>query len=73
MNGHDAVIGQLRADLADQLIPEILACLRFPFEIQDIHGVKREVVIPFDMEVGSNWGKQSATNPDGLTKWKPKT
>jgi DNA polymerase I len=73
MNGHDAVIGQLRADLADQLIPEILACLRFPFEIQDIHGVKREVVIPFDMEVGSNWGKKSATNPDGLTKWKPKT
>lgn len=72
MNGHDAAIGQIRADLADQLIPEILEEMRFPFEVTDIHGIKRTVVIPFDMEVGLNWAKASDANPDGLRKWKPK-
>lgn len=72
MNGHDAAIGQIRADLADSLIPEVLREMRFPFEVQDIHGKVRTVEIPFDMEVGRNWGKYDpTTNPEGLKKWKP--
>ena len=71
MNGHDAVIGQIREDLADKLIPELLAEMRFPFEVTDIHGKVRTVEIPFDMEVGRNWGKYDADkNPGGLKKWK---
>lgn len=73
MNGHDAVIGQIREDVAEELIPEVLAEMRFPFEVTDIHGKVRTVEIPFDMEVGRNWGKYDpATNPEGLKKWKPK-
>lgn len=74
MNGHDAAIGQFKTSMAAELIPEILACLRIPFVVQDIYGNKREVTIPFDMEVGSNWGKHDpANNPEGLKKWKPKS
>ncbi len=36
----------------------------------DIKGVKRRVLIPFDMEIGQNWGKYSDANPGGLKKWK---
>ncbi len=70
MNGHDAVIGQFRKDQAKTLVPEILSLLKLPFVVEDIHGVKRTVTIPFDMEVGSNWGKASVSNPEGLKKWK---
>lgn len=73
MNGHDAAIYQIRADLADELIPQLLEDMKFPFDVIDIHGKKRECVIPFDMEVGRNWGKHSPDNPEGLQKWKPKT
>lgn len=72
MNGHDAVIGQIRTDLLDEMVPKILEDLRFPFNVTDIHGKVRTVTIPFDMELGSNWGKYSDTNPNGLKKWKPK-
>jgi len=74
MNGHDAAIGQIREDLADTLIAEVLQEMRFPFEVTDICGKVRTVEIPFDMEVGRNWGKYDATtNPDGLRKWKHPT
>lgn len=72
MNGHDAVIGQIRADLVDELVPAVLKDLEFPFDVTDINGVKRTVLIPFDMEIGQNWGKHSDVNPGGLKKWKVK-
>lgn len=72
MNGHDAVIGQIRTDLVEELVPQLLEDMRFPFDIADIHGKVRTVVIPFDMELGMNWGKVSDDNPNGLKKWKPK-
>lgn len=70
LNLHDAVLGQVRIDKADQLLPEILECLNFPFPITDIKGVTREIVIPFDVELGYNWAKASDKNPDGLKKWR---
>lgn len=72
-NGHDAVIGQIKTEKLDALVPEILDLLRFPFYITDVKGKTRECVIPFEMEVGSNWGKyHEELNPKGLRKWKPK-
>lgn len=71
LNMHDAVLGQVRADKADELLPQVLECLRFPFPVTDIKGVTRDILIPFDVEVGNNWGKNSDANPGGLKKWKP--
>ncbi len=72
MNGHDAVIGQIRTDLVDTLVPQLLKEMEFPFEVTDINGVTRTALIPFDMELGGNWGKYDPLkNPTGLRKWKP--
>jgi hypothetical protein len=71
LNLHDAVLGQVRVEKADALLPEILKCLDFSFPITDIKGVTREIVIPFDVELGYNWAKASDKNPDGLKKWRP--
>lgn len=71
LNGHDAVIGQMKVDKAPILIPQILERLTFPFDVTDIHGKVRRVTIPFDIEVGYNWGKYDVVkNPKGLKKWK---
>lgn len=71
LNLHDAVLGQVRIDKAEELLPQVLECLRFPFPVTDIKGISREIIIPFDVEVGYNWGKASDKNPDGLKKWRP--
>lgn len=70
MNGHDAVIGQIRRDAVDEMVPQILEDLRMPFPVKDIKGRVREITIPFDMELGENWGKHGPANPGGLRKWK---
>ena len=72
LNLHDAVLGQVRIDKMDELLPQVLECLRFPFPVTDINGKTREVLIPFDVEIGRNWNKASDTNPEGLKKWRPK-
>jgi len=71
LNLHDAVLGQVRADKVDELLPQVLDCLHFPFPIKDVKGIEREILIPFDVETGHNWGKHSPANPGGLKKWKP--
>jgi DNA polymerase-1 len=71
LNLHDAVLGQVRIDKANELLPQVLECLRFPFPVTDIKGITREIVIPFDVEIGYNWGKGGADNPGGLKKWRP--
>jgi len=71
LNLHDAVLGQVRIDKADELLPQVLDCLRFPFPITDIKGKSREIIIPFDVEIGKNWLKASVSNPEGLKKWRP--
>lgn len=71
LNLHDAVLGQVRIDKADELLPEVLECLRFPFPITDIKGITREITIPFDVEIGYRWVKASDKYPDGLKKWRP--
>lgn len=71
LNLHDAVLGQVRTDKLDALLPEVLECLRFPFAVRDINSKEREVLIPFDVEVGHNWGKKGPANSGGLSKWRP--
>jgi DNA polymerase I-like protein with 3'-5' exonuclease and polymerase domains len=72
LNLHDAVLGQVRIEKAAELLPEILKTLTFPFPVTDIHGKTRELLIPFDIEVGMNWRKHDPIkNPNGLKKWKP--
>lgn len=73
MNTHDGVVGQIREDLVEILVPELLETLKIPFPVADIHGTVREVVIPFDLELGHSWDKKSDVNPSGLVKWKQKT
>jgi hypothetical protein len=70
LNLHDAVLGQVRLDKMAELLPQVAECLRFPFEIEDIKGKRREILIPFDVEVGRNWGKYGEANPEGLRKWR---
>ena len=69
-NIHDAVIGQVRKEKVAELIPEILACLHFPFAITDISGKTRQALIPYEIEIGHNFGKGGPDNPEGLKKWK---
>ena len=71
LNLHDAVLGQVRIDKAEELLPQVLECLRLPFPATDTKGITREIIIPFDVEIGYNWGKASDKNPDGLKKWRP--
>lgn len=69
-NIHDAVIGQVRKEKVAELIPEILDCLHFPFDITDISGKTRTALIPYEIEIGHNFGKGGPDNPEGLKKWK---
>lgn len=71
LNLHDAVLGQVRIEKAAELLPQVLESLHFPFPVTDIKGITREIVIPFDVEVGYNWGKGGSDNPGGLKKWRP--
>ena len=71
LNLHDAVLGQIRIDMMEELIPEILNTLTIPFPVTDIKGVTRNFVIPFDIELGYNFAKHDAVkNPTGLKKRK---
>lgn len=73
-NIHDAVLIQIDQKRVNELVPQILDLLRIPIPITDCNGVTREVIIPFDAELGLNWQKYDAnTNPDGMRRWKSVT
>jgi DNA polymerase I-like protein with 3'-5' exonuclease and polymerase domains len=69
-NIHDAVIGQVRKEKVAEYVPQILDCLNFPMLITDIGGKCRQVLIPYEIEIGQNFGKSGPNNPNGLKKWK---
>lgn len=69
-NIHDAVVGQVREDKVAALVPEILDCLHFDFDVTDIVGKTRRVLIPYEIEIGHNFGKAGLDNPLGIKKWK---
>lgn len=74
-NGHDAVILQIRNDSIAQYYPKVLECLDNPLDVVDIKGITRELRIPWDAEVGYNWGKRKESkgtiiNPRGMRRYK---
>lgn len=71
-NIHDAVIGQVRVEKVAEMVPEILDCLHFQFDVTDIAGKRRQVLIPYEIEIGHNFGKGGPDNPEGIKKWKTK-
>lgn len=70
---HDSLLLQLRADDWPRLLKEALDILgAITFNVTDIKGVTREVSIPWDAAIGSNWGPWSKNNPAGLRDIKRK-
>lgn len=65
-NIHDAAFGQIPLHLKDTLIPQIIQTLTYPLQVKDIWGNIREMLIPWECQVGMNWGKRKKDNPDGL-------
>jgi DNA polymerase-1 len=63
---HDSLLLQVREEQADELIPRILQTMRVTIPLAK----GREFTVPLDAKVGWNWGDHSATNPDGMIKYK---
>ena len=63
MQVHDAILIQYPEKEENAVIPKVLEALRVPIQLE--HG--RELIIPYDVKTGWNWGKYDENkNPDGL-------
>ena len=68
MQIHDAVLVQYPEGEEDTIIPRILNGLKVSIGLEG----GRELVIPFGVSVGWNWGKfDPKDNPDGLKAYSP--
>jgi len=66
MQVHDAVVVQYPEEVEDEIIPKILAALRYPVRIGD-----RDLIIPYGVKVGWNFGEYNEqNNPSGLRSYK---
>lgn len=63
---HDAILIQYPEEKEDEIIPQVLAAMRTEVPLEG----GRSLLIPNDVQVGWNWGKQSKENPDGLVKYR---
>lgn len=71
-NGYDSLLGQVREDVADEVLAEVLEEMTLALPVPDIAGTVRTMVIPAEMSIGRNWGKYHAEkNPEGMKKWQP--
>ena len=62
---HDAIIASIPKKNFALLLKRVLKCLTITVKVYD-----KEMTIPVDADYGSNWGKFSDENPNGLKKWK---
>ena len=63
MQIHDAILIQYPEEEEDNVIPKVLEALRYPISLAR----NRELIIPYEVKTGWNWGKYDAEkNPDGL-------
>lgn len=70
-NGYDSLLGEVREDMVDELMPLLLREMEMGVEVEDIEGQKRVMVIPAEIAVGRNWGKwHPERNPQGMKEWK---
>lgn len=68
MHDHDAITVQYPEEMEDEVIPKLMKQLSVTVPLK--HG--REMVIPYDCQVGWNKGKyDEETNPDGLRDYIP--
>jgi DNA polymerase I-like protein with 3'-5' exonuclease and polymerase domains len=71
VNGHDAVLMQMPTKDLDNLLPQVLKCMEVPMDITCPRGITRRMLIPYEAEVGFNWGDMTNDNLCGLRKYKP--
>jgi DNA polymerase I-like protein with 3'-5' exonuclease and polymerase domains len=67
MQVHDAGLFLIPLDGAAEILENILQRMVVPVHWPDMG----EMVIPAEMSIGLNWGKQKDKNPAGLTPWHP--
>ena len=69
MNMHDAIVVQYPEAQEDEIVPKILAQLRYPVRLTP----DRELIIPYGCKTGWNFGDfNDKTNPYGLKSYKGK-
>jgi len=61
---HDAIVIQYPEEMESEVLEKAKSLMPTPILLRG-----REFIIPSDIMVGWNWGKQTPTNPDGLIKW----
>lgn len=69
---HDSVVGQIKKDKVDVILPLVLECLTNPITVNG-----RTMIVPASAKVGLNWRERKVdkdtgevTNDAGLWKWK---
>jgi len=67
MQNHDSILVQYPEEMEDEIVPKVQAQLFNEVPLK--YG--RTLVMPYDCEVGWNWGKHGEDNPDGLKKYRP--
>jgi len=70
-NGYDSLLGQVRDEAVDTIMPHVLELMEMSVDVTDIDGKTRRMVIPAEISIGRNWGKKSEKNPLGMREWKP--
>jgi len=65
---HDSILFQYPEELEQQIIPFVLEKLIVPLTLKGNHTFH----VPVECQIGWNWGKASATNPNGFIKWNGK-
>ena len=65
LQGHDSLLMQYPQELENEIIPQVLAAMRAPLELEG----GRQFCVPVDVKVGWNWGNRAEDNPNGLAKY----
>ena len=65
---HDAVLFQYRTEHEKEVLDILGGCMSVKVPVRDIHGKERECIIQVEAAIGSNWSKQSKSNPEGLVE-----
>lgn len=65
LQGHDSILIQYPEEKENDILPQALAAMRVPLELEG----GRQFVVPVDIKVGWNWGNMNPENPNGLSKW----
>lgn len=68
---HDSILFQYPADLEQEALETALKVMSIPITVTAPNGQTVTASIPLGAKVGWNWANHSASNPDGLVKFKP--